>query len=60
MQSKNSNHLQIKKNQEFFGILNFLSKYVYKMQLYLGPIHNILDNKIISIGQLNTKNDLKK
>ena len=31
-----------KKIQEFFAMLNFLSKYVYKMQLYLGPFNNIL------------------
>ena len=31
-----------KKNQEFLGLLNFLSKYVYKMQLYLRPFYNIL------------------
>ena len=31
-----------KKIQEFLGILNFLSKYVYKMQLYLTPFYNIL------------------
>ena len=31
-----------KKIQEFFGMLNFLSKYVYKMQLYLRPFYNIL------------------
>ena len=31
-----------KKNQEFFGILNFLSKNVYKMQFYLRPFYNIL------------------
>ena len=31
-----------KKIQEFLGILNFLSKYVYKMQLYLRPFYNIL------------------
>ena len=30
-----------KKIQEFFGMLNFLSKYVYKMQLYLRPFYNI-------------------
>ena len=28
--------------QEFLGMLNFLSKYVYKMQLYLRPFYNIL------------------
>ena len=32
-----------KKNfQEFLGMLNFLSKYVYKMQLYLKSFYNIL------------------
>ena len=31
-----------KKIQEFVGMLNFLSKYVYKMQLYLRPFYNIL------------------
>ena len=31
-----------KKIQEFLGMLNFLSKYVYKMQLYLRPFDNIL------------------
>ena len=31
-----------KKIQEFLGMLNFLSKYVYKMQLYLRPFYNIL------------------
>ena len=31
-----------KKIQEFLGMLNFLSKYVYKMQLYLKPFYNIL------------------
>ena len=31
-----------KKIQEFLEMLNFLSKYVYKMQLYLGPFYNIL------------------
>ena len=31
-----------KKIQEFFGKLNFISKYVYKMQLYLRPFYNIL------------------
>ena len=30
-----------KKIQEFLGILNFLSKYVYKLQLYLRPFFNI-------------------
>ena len=30
------------KKRKFFGMLNFLSKYVYKMQLYLRPIYNIL------------------
>ena len=31
-----------KKIQELLGMLNFLSKYVYKMQLYLRPFYNIL------------------
>ena len=31
-----------KKIQEFPGMLHFLSKYVYKMQLYLRPFYNIL------------------
>ena len=31
-----------KKIQEFLGMLNFFSKYVYKMQLYLRPFYNIL------------------
>ena len=33
--------LKKKKFQEFFGMLNFLSNYVYKMQLYLRPYFNI-------------------
>ena len=31
-----------KKIQQFLGMLNFLSKYVYKMRLYLRPYYNIL------------------
>ena len=31
-----------KKKQEFFGMLNSLNYYVYKMQLNLRPFHNIL------------------
>ena len=31
-----------KKIREILGILNFLSKYAYKMQLYLRPFYNIL------------------
>ena len=31
-----------KKIQEFLGMLNFLSKYVYKMQLHVRPFYNIL------------------
>ena len=31
-----------KKIQEFLGMLYFLGKYVYKMQLYLRPFYNIL------------------
>ena len=34
-----------KKIQEFLGMLNFLSNYVYKMQLYLRPFYNILRQK---------------
>ena len=35
-----------KKIQEFLGMLNFLNKYVYKMQLDLSPFHNILRQQI--------------
>ena len=42
MQTENSYHPQLKKIQEFLGILTFLSKYVYKMQLYLRQFYNIL------------------
>ena len=49
-----------KKIQEFFGRLNFLSKYVYKMQLYLRPFYNILRQQIILNGRQKTENDLKK
>ena len=49
-----------KKIQEFIGMLNFLSKYVYKMQLYLRPSIITSDNKIILNGPLNIKHDLKK
>ena len=31
-----------KKIQDLLGMINFLSKYVYKMQLYLRPFYNIL------------------
>ena len=31
-----------KKIQEFLGMLNFLSKYLYKMQIFLKPFYNIL------------------
>ena len=31
-----------KKIHEFFGMLNFLKNYVYKMQLYSRPFYNIL------------------
>ena len=30
-----------KKIQEFLGMFNFLSKYVYKMHLYLEPFYNV-------------------
>ena len=40
---KNFSHQQIKKKiQEFLGMLNFLIKYVYKMQSYFRPFYNIL------------------
>ena len=40
---KKSNHLRKKKKtQKINGMLNFLSKHVYKMQLYLRPLYNIL------------------
>ena len=35
-----------KKIQEFLRMLNFLSKYVYKLQLYLRPFYNILRQQI--------------
>ena len=31
-----------KKIEEFLGMLNFLSKYVYKMQLYLRSLYNLV------------------
>ena len=31
-----------KKTQEFLGMLNFLSKHVYRTQLYLRPFYNTL------------------
>ena len=40
--SKTSTTYNKKKIQEFLGILNFLSKYVYKVYLYLRPFYNIL------------------
>ena len=49
-----------KKIQEFLGMLNFLSKYVYKMQLYLRPFYNILRQQKILNGPLNIKHDFKK
>ena len=50
-----------KKIQECFGMLNFLSKYVYKMQLYLRAFYYILrQQKKTFNGPLNTKHDLKK
>ena len=39
---KTSTTYKKNKIQEFLGMLNFLSKYVYKMQLYLRPFFNIL------------------
>ena len=49
-----------KKIQEFLGMLNFLSKYVYKKILYLRPFYNILRQQRILNGQQNIKHDLKK
>ena len=49
-----------KKIQEFLGMLNFLSKNVYKMQLYLRPFYNILRQQINLNGPVNIKHDLKK
>ena len=46
-----------KKIHEFLAMLNFLGKYVYKMQLYLRPFYKSLDRKITSNGQQNTKNN---
>ena len=42
MQFKKSSHLQIKKNQDFLGLLSFSIKYEDKIQLYLRPFYNIL------------------
>ena len=49
-----------KKIPEFFGMLNFLSKYVYKMQLYLKPFYNILRQQNNFEWNTNIKHDLKK
>ena len=49
-----------KKIQEFLGMLNFLSKNVYKMQLYLRHFYNILRQQINLNGPVNIKDDLKK
>ena len=40
--SKTSTTTNKKKIQEYLGMLNFLYKYVYKMQFYLRPFYNIL------------------
>ena len=40
--TKFSTTVQYKKIQDFVGVLNFLSEYIYKMQLYLKPFYNIL------------------
>ena len=44
-----------KQLQKFLGKLNFFSKYIYKMQLYLSSFYKILQN-----GQQNIRNDSKK
>ena len=49
-----------KKIQEFLGMLNFHSKYVYKKQLYLRPFYNILRQQTTLNGLLNIKHDLMK
>ena len=52
--------LDQKKTQEFFEMLNFITKYVYKMQLYLRPIYNILRQHNNFDGQQNIKSDSKR
>ena len=49
-----------KKIQEFLGMINFLSKYVYKMQLYLRPFYNILRQQNNFEWTTEHKHDLKK
>ena len=47
-----------KKIQEYIGMLNFLSKYVFKMQLYLKPFYNILrqqNNRFEELKKLLTE-----
>ena len=49
-----------KKIQEFLGMLNFLSRNVCKMQLFLRPFYNILRQQNTSNGLPNIKQDSKK
>ena len=49
-----------KKIQEFLGMINFLNKYVYKMQLYLRPFYNILRQQNNFEWTTDIKHDLKK
>ena len=46
-----------KKIQEFLGMLNYLSKYVYKMQKLLKPFYNNLRHQKVLNGQQNIRND---
>ena len=49
------------KIQEFLGMLNFLSKYVYKIRLYLRPFYsNLRQQNNFEWTTKNIKNDLKK
>ena len=49
-----------KKVRKFFGMLNILSKYVFKMQLTQNHSKTTLDNRKILNGQQNIRNDAKK
>ena len=49
-----------KKIKEFLGMLNFLSKYVYKMQFYLRAFYNILRRQNNFERTTEHQHDLKK
>ena len=49
-----------KKIKEFLGMLNFLSKYVYKMHFYLRPFYNILRRQNNFERTTDHQHDLKK